>query len=251
MPKASLKSKKPLVSIIIRTLNEQRTIGKLLKTLIKQTFQDFEIILVDYNSTDKTLKIVKSFSQKLPIKIVKVEPGELNYSYGLNLGASRAGGKYLCLLTGHSLPFSKTWLTNGLSNFNDKKVAGVSGVYNEIPISYIFPKIGRLIFRREDKKRVNFYRNMTNTCSLIRKALWKEYPFDEKLPGCEDYDWASEMLARGYNVVRDPKFNIFHSHLFLGQRINWLTRKKEWKSIISQIDKRKRPRHSYTRLRLD
>ncbi|MBU3956981.1 glycosyltransferase [Patescibacteria group bacterium] len=250
MPKTSLKSKKPLVSIIIQTKNEQRTIGKLLKVLTEQTFKNFEIVVVDDNSTDKTLEIVNIFSKKLPIKILKIKPGEFSYSYVLNLGASKAKGKYLCSLVGHSLPFSKTWLADGLSNFKDPKIAGISAYYNEIPISYIFPKIGKLFFRPSDKKRLNFNPGMTNTCSIIRKDLWEKYPFDEKLPECEDYDWACEMLARGYNVVKDPRFNIFHSHLYLGQRINWFARKKRWKLLISKINKRKRPRESYTRLKL-
>lgn len=250
MPKNSSKSKKPLVSIIIRSKNEERTISKLLKVLVEQTFQNFEIIMVDDNSTDKTLQIIEDFSKKLTIKVVKLKPGEFNHPYSANLGASKARGKYLCFLVGHSLPFSKTWLADGLVNFKNPKVAGVTAVYNEIPISYFFPQIGKLFFRPSDKKRINYYRNMTNVCSLIRKDLWKKYPFDEKLPECEDYDWACEMIARGYNVVKDPKFNVFHSHIFLGQRISWFGRKKRWKPIISQIDKRKRPRKSYTRLKI-
>jgi rhamnosyltransferase len=250
MSKKSSKSKKPLISIIIRTRNEQRTIDKLLKTLTEQTFQNFEIIVVDDNSTDKTLKIVNDYSKKLPIKIIKIKSGEFSHPYTLNLGATKAKGKYLCLVSGHSLPFSKTWLADGLSNFKDPKVAGISAYYNEVPISYVFPKIGKLIFRPSDKKRINFSRSMINTCSIIRKDLWKKYPFDEKLPECEDYDWACEMLARGYNVVKDPRFNIFHSHLYLGQRMNWLDRKRKWKPIIAQIDKRRRPRKSYTQLKI-
>ncbi|KPJ70962.1 hypothetical protein AMJ51_00445 [Microgenomates bacterium DG_75] len=250
MPKKSSKSKKPLVSIIIRTKNEQRTIGKLLKVLTQQTFKKFEVIIVDDNSIDKTLESVENFSKKLIIKVINLKPGEFSYPYAANFGASKAKGKYLCFLVGHSLPFSDTWLTDGLANFKNPKVAGVSGCYSEIPIGYFSRKIGKLFFRPGDKKRLNFYPNMTNTCSLIRKALWEKYPFDEKLPECEDYDWAHEMLARGYNVIKDPKFNIFHSHFFLGQRMNWFARKKRWRPLTSQLNKRKRPRKSYTRLKI-
>lgn len=249
MPKTSSKSKNPLVSIIIKTKNEQRTIGKLLKILTQQTFKDFEIILIDDNSTDKTLAIVNRFSKTLPIKVLRVKPGEFNYSYVLNLGASKAKGRYLCSLVGHALPFSKTWLADGLSNFKNPKVAGISGNYTEIPIGYFHAGFGRLFFRPRDYQRFDFYPHMTNTCSIIRKNLWEEYPFDEKLSECEDYDWALEMLARGYNIVKDPRLNIFHSHLYLGQRMNWFAIKKRWQATVSRISRRKRPRQSYTRLK--
>lgn len=47
--------------------------------------------------------------------------------------------------------------------------------------------------------------------------MWKLYPFDEELSGSEDRDWALEMLARGYNIVSDPGFAAYHSHIVLGR----------------------------------
>ena len=51
--------KNPKVSIIIRTKNEERWISKCLKAIRKQKFQDYEIILVDNNSNDKTVEKAK------------------------------------------------------------------------------------------------------------------------------------------------------------------------------------------------
>jgi len=249
MPKTSSKSKKPLVSIIIRTQNEQRTIGKVLKALTKQTFKNFEIIHIDDNSTDNTLVIVEDFSKKLPIKIIRLKPGEFSHPYSQNLGALKAKGKYLCFLPGHALPISDTWLADGLANFKDPQVAGISGNYTEVPIGYYCQTLGRLFFIQRQKKRLAFHPWMTNTNSIIRKNLWKKYPFDEKLPECEDYDWACEMLVRGYNIIKDPKFSVFHSHYFTN-RPGWHERQSQWKRICAIIDKRKRPRKSYTRLKI-
>lgn len=250
MLKGFVKPKKPLVSIVIRTKNEKRTIGKVLKALSKQTFKNFEIIHIDDNSTDKTLEVVKKISKKLPIKIIKLKPSEFSHPYSENLGALKAKGKYICFLPGHCLPISNTWLADGLSNFKNPQVAAVSGYYSEIPIGYFWPKLGRLVFLPYQLKRREHTPWMTNTNSLIRKDLWKNYPFDEKLPECEDYDWASEMLARGYNVITDPRFSVFHSHLLLGQRINYFARRRRWRILITQINKRKRPRKSFTRLKI-
>ena len=52
---------KPLVSIIIRTKNEQNWIDSCLKSIFNQSYKKFEIILVDNNSTDNTTKIAKKF----------------------------------------------------------------------------------------------------------------------------------------------------------------------------------------------
>ena len=56
-----MKQKKKLVSIIIRTKNEERWITSCLKSILNQTYKNFEIIIVDNFSTDKTLEKVNQF----------------------------------------------------------------------------------------------------------------------------------------------------------------------------------------------
>ena len=246
MPRTFFKSKKLLVSFVIRTKDEARWIGKVLKNLQRQTFRNFEIIIVDSGSTDGTLGIIEKF----PVKLIQIKPANFNFSYALNLGINEAQGKFICIISGHSLPVSPTWLEDGLKNFKDKKVAGISGYYSSFPIAYFSEKLGRLFFAPYQKKKLESNPWMTNTNAIICKNLWKKYPFDEKLnEGCEDYDWACEMLARGYNVVKDPKFSVFHSHFLLGKP-GYLQRKSQWKKTCAIIDKRKRPRQSYTRLKI-
>ena len=75
-----------MISIVIPTINEEKNIGK---TLIKiNTISELskaEVIIVDDNSEDKTLDIVKSFKKKINIKIVKNKK-KLGLGYALNKG---------------------------------------------------------------------------------------------------------------------------------------------------------------------
>lgn len=52
---------KPMLSIIIPTLNEETYLPKLLKSIKRQDFKDYEVIVADYNSKDNTRKIAKRF----------------------------------------------------------------------------------------------------------------------------------------------------------------------------------------------
>jgi len=81
---------KPQLSIVIITLNEQYWIERVLKSLCKQTFQDFEIIVADYNSTDKTREIAKSYG-------CKITDGGI-WSVGRNKGYKLALADYLFFL---------------------------------------------------------------------------------------------------------------------------------------------------------
>lgn len=84
---------KPFFSIIIPTLNEELFLPSLLKNLITQKAKNFEVIVVDANSKDKTKKIAQEFKKKLNLKLFYVN--KKNVSYQKNFGASKANGEYL------------------------------------------------------------------------------------------------------------------------------------------------------------
>jgi glycosyltransferase involved in cell wall biosynthesis len=63
------------VSIIIPMYNEERYIARCLESLTHQTFQDFEVILIDDGSTDKTVKVAKTFESSFPLTILQQEHG--------------------------------------------------------------------------------------------------------------------------------------------------------------------------------
>ena len=65
----SIKNK--LVSIIIRTKNEERWINSCLESIFSQTYKNFEIIIVDNYSTDKTVKKAEQFGISKILKIKK------------------------------------------------------------------------------------------------------------------------------------------------------------------------------------
>jgi glycosyltransferase involved in cell wall biosynthesis len=58
------------VSIIIPMYNEERYIARCLKSLTHQTFQDFEVILIDDGSTDNTVKIAETFKDSFSLTIL-------------------------------------------------------------------------------------------------------------------------------------------------------------------------------------
>jgi glycosyltransferase involved in cell wall biosynthesis len=235
----------PAVSFVIRTKNESKWIGKVLDSLYGQTFKDFEVIIVDSGSTDKTLDIVREY----PVKIIGIKPQEFGYSYSLNLGIKKTRGSHICIISGHSLPVDNRWLEAGMRNFTNKDIAGVTGYYGGCYLGYYLPSTYRkyLFFPHQRKKRKNNHW-LTNTNSLIRKDLWKRYPFDESIWGCEDYDWALEMQARGYRIVAEPGFNVIHSHMWLKDRSSLIRTWFRWRKTTRRLDRRKRPRKSTARV---
>lgn len=87
---------RPLLSIIIPTLNEEKYLPLLLGDLASQTDKDFEVIVVDGNSQDKTVALANSFKNKLILTIKKV--ARRNVSFQRNTGVDCAVGEYVLLL---------------------------------------------------------------------------------------------------------------------------------------------------------
>jgi glycosyltransferase involved in cell wall biosynthesis len=63
------------VSIIIPMYNESRYIARCLESLTHQSFQDFEVILIDDGSTDNTVQIAETFTDRFPLRILQQKRG--------------------------------------------------------------------------------------------------------------------------------------------------------------------------------
>lgn len=84
------------ISIIIPTLNSAKTINRCLSSVINQSYKNFEIIILDSFSTDKTIKIIKSLKSK-KIKIYKISRA-YNLSKIRYCGIKFSLGRYICFL---------------------------------------------------------------------------------------------------------------------------------------------------------
>ncbi len=113
-------NEKPILSIIIRTLNEEKWLKDSLLAIKNQTIRNTEVIIVDSGSTDKTLDIAKKFN----CKIVQINQKDFSYPYALNIGVKNAKAEIVGILSGHSIPISEKWAERGLKHFRDKDIAG-------------------------------------------------------------------------------------------------------------------------------
>ena len=111
---------KPLVSVIIPTLNEEKYIKKTLLALKHQDYAGkFEIIVVDSHSKDKTVKIAEKFSDKV------IQTDRRGVGRARNEGAKAATGKLLIFLDGDTIVLPNL-LSEFVKSFEKKKVIAVT-----------------------------------------------------------------------------------------------------------------------------
>jgi len=114
-------SRKIKISVIIPAFNEERFLGNCLKSLKEQDFKDFEIIVVDNNSRDKTKKIAKNFN------VILVSEKKQGVAFARNKGAKIAKGEILAFTDADTI-LPKNWLSRIFEEFEkDKNLIAFGG----------------------------------------------------------------------------------------------------------------------------
>ncbi|HEX3008562.1 MAG TPA: glycosyltransferase family 2 protein [Bacteroidales bacterium] len=241
--------KEPLVSVIIPTYNREHLIVKAIDSVMKQTFQDFEILIIDDASTDNTIQVLKNLNNP------KVQYYQLEKNGGQciarNYGIKRAKGKYIAFLDSDD-----EWLPHKL----EKQIECFSKGPKNLGSVYSYSYSKDMIKNRTTLIQGNYYRgNIYNkliqgfcppTPSLFmikKEALEKVNYFDEKLITFVDldlhiriaknylFDYVEEPLIIKYEQIGDQYVNNFEKR-YKGYGLF----KKKWeKEIVTESGKDK------------
>ncbi|MBR9922103.1 MAG: glycosyltransferase family 2 protein [Bacteroidetes bacterium] len=206
------------VSIVIRCLNEEKHIGRLLAGIMEQNHNDVEIIVVDSGSTDATLSIASQF----PTRIIHIKPEEFSFGFALNKGCEAATGDILLFASAHVYPVFKDWLEKIADPFKDPEVALVYGKQQgdertRFSEHQIFAKWFPDVSVADQK-----HPFCNNANCAIRKNLWESHPYDETLTGLEDLAWAKQIQEEGWKIAYQAEAAIVHVH------------EEKWKSVFNR-----------------
>jgi glycosyltransferase involved in cell wall biosynthesis len=144
--------KRPQFSIIIPTLNEEKFLPLLLDSLASQTNKDFEVIVVDGSSKDKTVALARSFGKKLP-KLQVVVSQIASLPLQRNIGADLGRGEWLIFIDADSVVMAHfisrvkeyvqkekcglftTWLRPDSENPSDANIALIANLMFEVALA--------------------------------------------------------------------------------------------------------------------
>jgi GT2 family glycosyltransferase len=117
---------RPLVSISLVTYNGERWLDACLTSVARQTTGDFEMIVIDNASTDRSAGIVDQWTRRDDrMRLVRSE-SNLGYARGHNLGIAAARGEYVCLLN-QDVVLDRRFLSEVVSAFLDPALGAVQG----------------------------------------------------------------------------------------------------------------------------
>jgi|CXWL01.1.fsa_nt_gi glycosyltransferase involved in cell wall biosynthesis len=194
----------PMVSIVITAYNAERFIGACITASLAQTYQNFEVLVVDDGSTDGTAQICHSIPDP---RFRYVTWGRLGRPRALNAGIAEAKGEYIAindaddLSLPHRLQYSMhfmrehpemAYLGTGFAETNTFHETIPDEVLTAVPR---FEKTPPVFQSRIDL----FQRNLFNNSTLLYpKSTWQRITgYDEQLSNSEDYDFYLRALQCG------------------------------------------------------
>ncbi len=193
------------ISVIIPVRNEEKTIGPLLDSLLKQTLAPAEIVITDGGSTDTTPQIVTDYRERgAPIQLIRERaalPGR-----GRNLAAAAALNEWIAFIDAGTRPES-TWLeflAEPLKFSSDADV--VYGAYEPVTDT-LFKECAAIAYVPPPTVTdAETMRTRSIVSALMRKSVWATVlGFPEDLRSAEDLLFLDKIDAAGFRIVYASK----------------------------------------------
>lgn len=186
-----------MVSIIITTKNEADRLPYLLKSLKDQTFRDFEVILVDNNSSDKTRALAKRSGCRVFVKGPE-------RSTQRNFGVFKSRGEYVLILDADMI------LTNRILE-SCNEVVKSKPYFGALIIPEKSFGVGFWSKCKEFEREFYVGDETIEAPRFFKKSVFKEFNgYDERITGPEDYDLPLRMRKKGVKIGRINEF-ILHN----------------------------------------
>lgn len=192
----------PKVSVVLPCYNQAEYLPEALGSILKQTFQDFELIAVDDGATDQTPQILDSYAGRFP-QMKVIHQANQKLPTALNTGFKNAQGQYL------------TW-TSSDNCMNPNMLAELVRALDEHPqvgLTYadwevidgngqVTGKVNSLDYDRFLLMRTNFI----NACFLYRRACQEAVGlYDPQYLYAEDWEYWLR-ISRRFNMLRVPQY---------------------------------------------
>lgn len=199
--------KNPLVSVVIPALNEEGFLERTLKSLSKQDFKQFELIVVNNNSVDKTAKIAEEFGAKVIFELKK------GIGHARQRGFLEAKGEIIATTDADTI-LPKNWISRIVKEFKKrKKMVAFGGLF----ILYSGTLASKTVISRLaypawilDRLFSGGWSLPGVNCSVRKKAFLEVGGFNVDLTLGEDAD-LSQRLKKVGKVVLDRKFVVLTS----------------------------------------
>ncbi|MDO8537291.1 MAG: glycosyltransferase [archaeon] len=208
----------PKISICVLTHNSEKTIKECIESIEKIDYPNFELIIVDDNSKDKTIEIAKIKKNSINIKLIEIKEktkiGKLR-----NIAVQNSSGEIIAF-TDSDCTVQKNWLKELIKGFSDEKTAGAGGPNLTLKENSDFQKcIGNFYeffsvigaqYVKNSENIIEVKHNPSCNSAYRKKILEEINGFNENIASNEDPELDFRIRKKGYTLLFNPKAIVFH-----------------------------------------
>lgn len=219
----------PLVSIIIPNKDAREDLEKCVNSILtKSTYKNFEILIVENNSTGSEIfDYYKKLSQNPRVRLLRWKH-PFNYSAINNYAAGKAKGEYLLFLNNDTEIITPEWIEEmlGFCQRKDTGIVGAKLYYGNNTIQHAGTVIGiggiaGHMFVDMDRERSGYMHKasiiqdlsaVTAACMMVKRSIFEQvHGFEEELAvAFNDVDFCLRVRQLGYLVVYNPYVELYH-----------------------------------------
>jgi len=197
----------PRVTVIMRSKNADWVIGQALAGLFSQDFDDFELLVIDSGSTDRTLELVRSY----PHRLVGIAPEEYFPGPVLNRGVEASDSEILVFQNSDAVPLTTSTLRRLVEAFDDPTVD--AALTRQIPRPEADTWVRRdYAVSFPDADRTPPWITLSLPMAAMRRSAWEKHPFYSDAWGSEDTEWGHWARSNGMKIAYVRDALCMHSH---------------------------------------
>jgi glycosyltransferase involved in cell wall biosynthesis len=222
----------PLISVLLCTYNDEKYIAKTIKSILEQTYKNFEFLIVNDGSTDRTSSIIKSFQDNRIRLIDKKNSGLID---SLNLGIEIAKGKWIARIDGDDI--AKSNRLEEQLKYIDDSVAVIGSQCEYIDEKDNIISISKLALSHEKiiDAGLNFNTMFIHPSVLINKSkLLQSEGYDPLIFAAEDLDLWLKISNFGKLININEPLLQYRMH---PNKISYIKREDQIKNTIISIIK--------------
>ncbi len=197
------------ISVVMSAYNVEKYVSEAIESVLKQSFSDFEFIIVNDGSTDDSLSIIHSFKDKR----IKLIENKHDFIESLNLGMKAATGKYIARMDADDIMHvDRLRIEQAILEENPDITVCTSWIS---PFGENIPKgtVNRTISGIVKSPLLHLLRNnlFFNSTSMMRSYFIKKNALKyEYYDFAEDYKWWMEMAKAGAVFYIEPQLLLYY-----------------------------------------
>lgn len=196
----------PILSVLMPVFNSEQFVADAIKSILNQTFSNFEFLILDDASTDKSFEIIKDLENKDPrIKAFQNEKN-LGVVESRNKLINLSKGRYIAWLDSDDIAFENRF-EKQIKFLEEHPEIGMVGAYPVI-IDEKGKKTGKWLFETDPQKlkiELFFHSPFLSSSVVIRKSCLPRNFYDSRFPVAEDFDLYSK-ISESCDIANIAKF---------------------------------------------